>query len=156
MSKWSAIHPSVEIRGTDGFRMLSFEMPPYSAMDKLATKLSTEKSNPHEEFMRKLIPDGPMPRNPKDALKMYLTRIASSSFCVGNANRFDEGENKSIFLAGFRSEKDMFKILLTWPDADQCATWRSSTKFFVRVAEGDEFTPSENLGRTEFVSGEVL
>jgi len=155
MSKWSAIHPSVQIASTDGFRMLVFEMPSYGAMDKLASKLTEERTDPHEEFMRKLIPEGPLPRNPKDALKMYLTRTASSSFCVGNANRHFEND-KAMFLAGFKSEKDMFKLLLTWPDAQQTTTWSNRTRFFVRVAKDDEFTPSENIDPAKFKSGEVL
>lgn len=137
MSKWSAIHPSATVKSSDGFRMLVFEMPSYGAMDKLAIALSEERKDPHEEFMRRLIPDGPMPRNPKDALKMYLTEHASSSFCVGNANRHYE-DDKAVFLAGFRSDKDMFKMLLSWTEVQQSTTWSGRTRFFVRIAANDE------------------
>ena len=137
MSKWRAIHPTAQLTAADGFRMLVFEMPSYSAMDKLTTALSEGEKSPHEEFMRKLIPDGPMPRNPKDALKMYLTKHASSSFCVGNANRHYE-DDKAMFLAGFRSDKDMFKMLLSWDGVQQATSWSGRTRFFVRIAADDD------------------
>jgi len=137
MSKWSAIYPSAKIRGTDGFRMLLFELPSWRAVTELHTKLTEGETDPTEELMRRLIPEGPLPRNPKDALKIYLTKNASSSFCVGNADGQSDFE-KSMFLAGFRSEKDMFKLLLTWETAKQITTWSSRTQFFVRIAANDD------------------
>jgi len=138
MSKWRAIHPAIKVNGMDGFRMLRFNMPSYSQMNAIASKLTEGKNDPHEDFMRRLIPEGPLPRNPKDALKIYFTAEASYSFCVGNANMFDGDKNTSSFLVGFRSDKDMFKFLLTWPDAQQITTWQTNIQFFVRIAVDDE------------------
>ena len=138
MSKWSAIHPLVHIKSKDGFRMVLFPMPEKRFFQKLGAALSN-KPEPEDEFMRKLIPDGPLPRSRLSAMKMYVSRVATSTYCVGRSGS-PAGE---AYLIGFREEKDIFKILLIWPDAKQVNSWRSNTNFFVRVAEGDEYEPVE-------------
>ena len=138
MSKWRAIHPAIRLCGTDGFRMLLFEMPSYKDLAELTVSLAKGEPNELEEPMRRLIPDGPIPRNPKDLLKMYMNENATSSFCVGNANRFDPTANQSSkFLCGFRSDKDMFKFLLMREDTEQVSVWGTNTNFFVRIAADD-------------------
>ena len=138
MSEWRAIHPSISIKGADGFRMLRFEMPSFSKMRQIQAKLTDGISDPYEETIRRLVPEGPIPTNPRDALKKYYTEHASYSFCVGDAKKFDPDNRISTFLIGFRSEMDMFKFLLTWPEAEQVSTWKSNIKFFVRIAKEDD------------------
>lgn len=136
MSKWCAIYPKEHVKSKDGFRMINFPVPERKFFKKLSAKLSN-KPEPEDEFIRKLIPDGPLPLGRLNAIKMYLNRVATSSFCVGQ----NQSPIEEAYLIGFREEKDMFKILLTWSNAKQVNSWRSTTNFFVRVADGDTFEP---------------
>ena len=137
MTEWGGIYPRVQLRPVDGFRMLWFQMPAYEVYEaRWKVKNTPVDPGPHEDFLRQLVPDGTLPRFGKDVLKKYLTRVASSSFCIGDTASTDGKTNE--FMIGFRNEKDMFKILLSFPDAKQCTTWRTNANFFVRVAKDDD------------------
>lgn len=136
MTQWSKIYTDVYLSGTDGFNFFTIERP-YGLFDD-GTK--------EQEFVDALLPNRKrrivngieIPMTSSGAVREYLANSTRSTHAFAYGDRNGEG----VFYIGTRSSRDLFKLLLKFPNADNIKTWPSTMLFTVRVAEGDEFVPN--------------
>lgn len=134
MTKWTEIHSDVHISGGDGFSFIKIPMPPSNWM------FGGDPTEEEKEFIKVCVPNHKpriikgieVPLEPYHALRMYLCAGASATFGLAMV-----GGN---FLVGVRSQKDLFKLALKFPETDTTKVWDSNTKFYIRVSEGDSFS----------------
>lgn len=135
MTKWSAIHNDVHIVAGDNFHFIKLYYDGLYGRD-----ITMEK------FIRRLDPDIKIKivgeniySLARNILRMRLCKTLNSTFCLAEAKE----EYKSLFYIGMRSKKDLFKLKLKWPDLIETKTWSNQLLFYVRVIDGDSFSPKE-------------
>lgn len=140
MTDWTALHSDVHVSGGDGFSFLLLEKPLHSWDFQQPQKQSTEEI----EFVKLCIPGHKpriingveVPMEPDNALRMYLCASMSATFAYGTC--MESGRPK--WIIGSRSQKDIFKLKLKFPETEARKVWDSNTLFYIRVAEGDSFS----------------
>jgi len=142
MTEWNRIHNRVNLSGADGFTFLTLPYITFPEEDAKAfiKRFVPDEKHDNEFAMKRAAVD------PVSAIRMYLCRTMSSSFCIGRGSRNDQ----SVFYIGARRPQDIFKLLLKIPESEKVTTWDSQMVFTVRVAENDDFNPDK------FKNGTIL
>jgi len=93
-----------------------------------------------------------VPMEPDNALRMYLCASMSATFAYGTCME----RSSPKWIIGTRSQKDIFKLKLKFPETETRKVWDSNTVFYVRVADGDAFSDdgSATIGHRRTFSDE--
>lgn len=144
MTNWTQLHSDVAITTGDGFSFILLDEPGHNWNDEVYTI-------DEEEFIQQCLPNNKpkliggveVKMKCKDALRMYLCASMSTTFALGHY----VANGRPRFIIGSRSERDLFKITLKFPETKATKTWTSMIKFYIRVAEGDYFSERGDLPR---------
>lgn len=135
MTEWRKIYTNIRLGGGDGFTFVTIPhitYPEEVAIEFIKRFLPVEKHDNDFAIRRALA-------CPESAIRMYLCKTMSSTFCIGMGSR----DQRTVFYIGARRPQDIFKLILKVPEADKTYTWASEIKFSVRVAEGDDYDPEK-------------
>lgn len=156
MTTWTQLHTSVHVSGGDRFSFQLIRAPEFdwslvhSDIQSQADKDFIAQCLPNRK--PKLINGVERPMTPHTALRMYLCESMSTTFALGQTQH----NNVSYFMVGSRSQKDLFKIQLKFPETTTIKVWDANTQFYIRVSEGDSFSEdgSASIGdrRTHSIS----
>jgi len=156
MSDWIQLHSDVHISGGDGFSFQLIESP----FPDWNLKHQNKQTREEQEFIKQCLPNNKpkiiagieVPLEPYNALRMYLCESMSATFALAQI----QWNHRPYFIIGSRSQKDLFKILLKFPETTSVKVWDSNTQFYIRVAEGDSFSEdgSATIGSRRTFSNE--
>lgn len=140
MTEWNKIYTNIHLGGSDGFTFITLPYVTWPDEDAEAfIKRFIPKENHNNTFVMERVR-----ANPLSALRMYLCKTMSSTFCIGIGSR----NQRTVFYIGARHPQDIFKLILKIPGATKTYTWGSEIKFSVRVAEGDDYDPEKSTKGT--------
>lgn len=140
MTEWNKIYTDIQLSGGDGFTFvtLPYITWPEENADAFIKQFIPEEKHDHVFTIKRANAD------PLSALRMYLCRTMSSTFCIGRGSR----DQRGVFYIGARRPQDIFKLILKIPNAKKTYTWASDIKFSVRVAEDDNYDPEKFMKGT--------
>lgn len=140
MTDWTELHSDVHISGGDGFSFMLLEKPMHSWDFQNPQNQTAEEI----EFVKLCIPGHKpriingveVPMEPDNALRMYLCASMSATFAYGTTKE----SGRPRWIIGSRSQKDIFKLKLKFPETQTRKVWDSNTLFYIRVVDGDSFS----------------